>query len=177
MAANERNESVEQRQAPLRETYQQNLDQAMIQESASNSGANLTDPYHGSVQFGDGSSFEYGIHQAVSGHGDKPTPEQLFCAALAACQEASIRMVANILGVELTELKVMVTASVDVRGTLLVEKSVPVGFQSMECQVQLKAADGTEAALLDKLMSEAERSCIVLQTLRDGIDVKLSATN
>jgi organic hydroperoxide reductase OsmC/OhrA len=167
-------ESVEQRQAGLRETYQQNPDQAMIQERASTSGAGLGNPYHGTVQFTSGASFEYGIHEAVSGHGDKPTPEELFCASLAACQEASIRMVANILGIQLTELNVTVTASVDVRGTLLVEKSVPVSFQSVECQVQLKASEGTEPGLIDKLMSEAERSCIILQTLRNGVDVQLS---
>jgi uncharacterized OsmC-like protein len=171
------NVSVEARQAGLRETYQQNPDQAMIQERASTNGAGLPDPYHGVVQFNSGSSFEYGIHQAVSGYGDKPTPEELFCASLAACQEASIRMIANILGIKLTELRVTVTASVDVRGTLLVEKSVPVGFQSIECQVKFQAAEGTEPGLLDKLMSEAERSCIVLQTLREGVDIRLNATN
>jgi organic hydroperoxide reductase OsmC/OhrA len=170
------NISIEQRQAGLREQYQQNAEQAMIQETASTNGANLGDPYHGTVQFSGGSSFDYGIHQAVSGDGDKPTPEQLFCASLAACQEASIRMVANILKIELTELKVTVTGSIDVRGTLLVEKSAPVAFQSLDCHVELKAADGTESALLDKLMSEAERSCIVLHTIRGSVDVNLTTS-
>lgn len=51
------------------------------------------------------------------------------------------------LRVTLTKLEVDVMAQVDVRGTLLVEKSVPVGFQAMQCHVKLETAEGTRPAL------------------------------
>jgi uncharacterized OsmC-like protein len=78
-----------------------------------------------------------------------------------------MRLVANLLGVELEMLEVEVTAEVDVRGAMAVERSVPVGFQSMRCQVRLRAKEGTKPELLEKLSATAERCCIVLQTLRN----------
>lgn len=78
-----------------------------------------------------------------------------------------MRLVANLLGVELALLEVEVTAEVDVRGAMAVERSVPVGFQSMRCQVRLRAKEGTKPELLEKLGATAERCCIVLQTLRN----------
>jgi hypothetical protein len=75
-------------------------------------------------------------------------------------------MVANILGITLEYLSVEVTAKVDVRGTLLIDTTVPIGFQSMHCQVELRAAQGTKPELLAMLQETAERCCVVQQTLR-----------
>jgi hypothetical protein len=43
---------------------------------------------------------------------------------------------------------------------------VPVGFQSMRCKVRLRAKDGTNPKLLEKLRVTAEQWCVVQQTLR-----------
>jgi len=43
---------------------------------------------------------------------------------------------------------------------------VPVGFQSMRCDVRLRAKTGTDPRLIAKLKAAAEESCVVLQTLR-----------
>jgi len=75
-------------------------------------------------------------------------------------------MVANILGVELEYLQVKVTAQVDVRGALAMSQEVPVGFQHMKSAVEIRVKDGTAAMLVEKLKFAAERSCVVLQTLR-----------
>jgi uncharacterized OsmC-like protein len=83
-----------------------------------------------------------------------------------------MRLVANLLGVELEMLEAEVTAEVDVRGAMAVERSVPVGFQSMRCQVRLRAKEGTKPELLEKLCATAERCCIVLQTLRNSPPVQ-----
>jgi len=74
-------------------------------------------------------------------------------------------MVANLLGVELEFLEVEVAAEVDVRGTMAVDQQVPVGFQSMRCDVRLRAKAGTSPALLEKLRLVSERCCVVQQTL------------
>jgi uncharacterized OsmC-like protein len=89
----------------------------------------------------------------------------MLCAALAACQDSEVRMVANRLGIELIALEVRVTAQVDVRGALGMEAQVPVGFQSMTCDVHLEVKEGTPAKLLDVLRSAAQRCCVVQQTL------------
>ena len=59
-----------------------------------------------------------GVHRTIGGLHDAPTPGYILCAALAACQDSSVRMVANILGITLEYLEVEVTGDVDVRGTL-----------------------------------------------------------
>jgi uncharacterized OsmC-like protein len=96
----------------------------------------------------------------------------MLCAALAACQDSTMRLVANLLGVELTSLEVSVTATADVRGAMAVDPSVPVGFQAMTCNVRFKAREGTPPELLERLKLTAERCCIVQQTLRSPPVVK-----
>jgi hypothetical protein len=75
-------------------------------------------------------------------------------------------MVANLLGVELTQLEVRVTATADVRGAMAMDQSVPVGFQSITCDVNYSAKEGTPPDLLKKLEVAAERCCVVQQTLK-----------
>jgi hypothetical protein len=81
-------------------------------------------------------------------------------------------MVANILGVELEFLAVEVSGDVDVRGAMAVDKDVPVGFQSMRCDVRLRAKEGTNQKLLEKLRVAAEHCSVVQQTLRSGVAVQ-----
>jgi uncharacterized OsmC-like protein len=81
-------------------------------------------------------------------------------------------MVANLLGITLTSLDVEVTADIDVRGTMAIEREVPVGFQSMRCQVNLQTAEGTDPKLVKKLVKGAEDCCVVMQTLRSGVPVE-----
>jgi hypothetical protein len=68
-------------------------------------------------------------------------------------------MVANFLGVELEFLQVEVTAEVDVRGSMAVDRQVPVGFQSMHCDVRLRAKDGTNPEHLKTLQVAADWPC------------------
>jgi hypothetical protein len=71
----------------------------------------------------------------------------------------------DILGITLESLDVEVTGDVDVRGTLAMNAEVPVGFRAIRCAVRLKAREGTEPRLLEKLRIASERSCVVQQTL------------
>ena len=159
---------VQGAQHPLRLKYKESPESAMVVDHAKTSGKIASDPFHSVVEPMDGCgvSIPVGVHAAVGGLHDAPTPGDLLCAALAACQDSSIRMVANLLGIELIELEVRVTAAVDVRGTMGMSASVPVGFQSMTCDVQMSVKDGTSPDLLQKLQVAAERCCVVQQTLK-----------
>ena len=97
---------------------------------------------------------------------EAPISGDILFAALAACQDSAVRMVANFLGVELEFLEVEVTAEVYERGSMAVDRKVPVGFQSMRCNVRLRAKDGTNPEHLKMLRVAAEHCCIALQTLR-----------
>lgn len=168
---------VRERQDPLRERYKVTPEEAAITDRARTTGGVGTDPFHGAVVPGSedyGVEWAFGIHHAVGGDHDAPNPGDVLCAALAVCLDSTLRIIADRLGVTLTSLEVDVSADVDVRGTLLVDRTVPVGFQSMRCHVDVQAAEGTDPKLMQKLLAAAEHSCVVLQTLRSGVPVETS---
>lgn len=168
---------VKDRQMPLYGRYGDAPEEATITDRAQTSSGTEMDPFHGVVEPGSqeyGIAWEYGIHSAVGGFHDAPNPGDILCAALAACLDSTIRVVAGRLDVTLKHLTVEVTADVDVRGTLVVEQDVPVGFQGMQCHVDIRAADGTDPELVEQLIGAAEYSCVNLQTLRSGVPVETS---
>ena len=160
--------SVRHAQAPLRAQYKSSPQLARVTDHARAAGKDSGDPFHSIVEPmpGCGIAFPVGVHSALGGMHDAPTPGDILCAALAACQDSAVRMVANLLGVELEFLEVEVAAEVDVRGAMAVDQQVPVGFQSMRCDVRLRAKAGTDPAMLEQLRLTSERCCVVLQTLR-----------
>jgi len=165
------------RQDPLRARYKEVAQDAWITDRARTVDGVKTDPFHGCVVPGSrdyGVVWPFGIHAAVGGDHDGPNPGDLLCAALASCLDSTIRIIADRLGITLTSLEVDVTANVDVRGTLVVDRQVPVGFQTMRCRVDCRAAPDTDAKLVQKLLEAAEQSCVNLQTLRAGVAVETS---
>lgn len=174
----ERASVVRNAQAPLRREYREHPNKALVTDRASTEGSGLPDPFHGTVIPGEGQGEEwpYGVHRAVGGPHDAPVPGDILCSALATCLESTIRMIANRLAVRLRTLRVEVSAEVDVRGTLAVDRDVPVGFQSMTCEVVMEAEDDEDAQALQKIFRGAERSCVVLQTLQSGLDVDTKLT-
>jgi uncharacterized OsmC-like protein len=164
-------------QDPLRERYKEAPEDALITDRARTTGGVVTDPFHGAVIPGSkeyGIVWPFGIHQAVGGSHDGPYPGDVLCAALATCLDSTIRIIANRLGILLTLLEVDVSA--DVRGTLVVDRAVPVGFQTMRCTVKIQAAEGTDPRLMEKLLAASEHSCLNLQTLRSGVSVETRFT-
>ena len=159
---------VQEIQAPLREQYRTSPQAALVTDHGRTAGVDPLDPFHSVVEPmpGCGATLPVGVHRAIGGMHDAPTPGDILCASLAACQDSAVRMVANLLGVELEFLEVNVTGEVDVRGTMAVDRQVPVGFQSMRCNVRLRAKEGTNLKLLEKLRKAAEHCCVVQQTLR-----------
>ena len=160
--------SVYQAQLPVRARYKETPQSAVVTDQAITGGTDPNDPFHAMVKAGTGGGepLPVGVHRAVGGPYDAPCPGDLLCAALAACQDSTIRLVANLMGIELVDLQVRVEAVVDLRGALGIQKDVPVGFQSITCDVHLKAKDGTPPEMLEKLRVAAERSCVVRETLR-----------
>lgn len=160
---------VRQRQDPLREEYQTEPGKARITDRARSIRGVETDPFYGFFAPGSqdyGITRPFGIHRAVGGFYDGPNPGDLLCAELATCLDSTQRWIANRLGVSLTSLKV------DVRGTLVVDREVPVGMQRMHCEVKLETPEGTDPGLLKHLLAAAEYSCVNLQTLRQGVAVE-----
>ena len=165
---------VRQRQAPLRERYARVPGEAWISDGARTINACDGDSFHGSVvpANGDDAPLRFGIHQAVGGFHDYPNPGDLLSAALAACFDSTLRMVAEHLGIRLESVRVEATAECDVRGCLQVDPAVPVGFQHMLCRVQLQPGNAIDENKMRMLVAVAENCCVVLQTLRNGVAVE-----
>jgi hypothetical protein len=81
-------------------------------------------------------------------------------------------MLADVRGIRLRRLEVEVAGDVDVRGCLAIERDVPVGFRSLNCEVHVVAAPGTSPEAVATLLKHAEHSCINLATLRTGVPVE-----
>jgi len=165
---------VQQLQHPLREHYRSVPADAWISDGAQTVSAYDGDPFHGVVvpAHGADAPVSFGIHRAVGGFHDNPNPGDLLCAALAACFDSTLRMIADHRGIRLESLEVNVTAECDVRGCLLVDGAVPVGFQRMRCGVRLQTTDHVDEDTIKMLLAAAEHSCVVMQTLRSGVAVR-----
>jgi len=165
---------VERRQDPLRVRYRSVPAEAWISDGAQTISACGGDPFHGVVvpaNSADG-PLQFGIHRAVGGFHDYPNPGDLLCAALAACFDSTLRMIADRRGICLESVEVKVDAECDVRGCLLVERAVPVGFQRMRCSVRLQTKDYINEETIKMLLAAAEHSCVVMQTVRNGVAVQ-----
>jgi uncharacterized OsmC-like protein len=162
---------VTRRQEPLRRRYRESPDQARIEDHAR--AANIgRDPFHGAVVAGDrGLALDFGIHRSIGGDHDLQNPGDMLCAALAACLDSTLRMIAVRMGISLETLVVEVGAFADVRGCLMIDRQVRVGFQRIDVDVLIEAEEGTDPAQISKLTSVAERCCVVLQTLRSDTAV------
>lgn len=165
---------VQLRQSPLRQQYAKVPADATIFDSAHTLNACAGDEFHGSVvpSNNSGEALPFGIHRAVGGDHDLPNPGDLLCSALAACLDSSIRMLAAHFDLPLKSLQVKVTAEVDVRGCLMVQRGVPVGFQRMHCIVLLTPSGDVDQDQLQGLLTAAENCCVVMQTLRNGVTVQ-----
>jgi uncharacterized OsmC-like protein len=115
--------------------------------------------------------WDFGQDAKVGGYDDLPNTGHLLCVALAACQDNVIRMIADHLGVSISHLDVQVTGQVD---CLDIDDQVRVGFSSMDVQVTLETAPGTDDRLVGLLQAMAERLCVNLDTLRHGVPVSVS---
>ncbi len=169
--------SIKDRQAPLRRIYTKTPSKAWIIDTARTSSAAVpaTQPLYGSVEFetSEPVTLPIGVHKAVGGKGDFPSPGEVLTAAIASCLDSAIRMIANIQGIPLTHLEVKANAMVDVRGTLRMGQNIPVGFQEIDIEVQMTGAAGVSEAHLDMLLAAGEQSCILLQTLKNPPSVTL----
>lgn len=161
---------VRERQMPLRERYQSSPEAAWVYDHARTSDAEVpaNHPIHGHVVCGEDLPLDIpvSVHKAVGGESDFPCPGEILAAALASCLDTAIRLIANLKGIKLARLEVQVSLGADVRGALMTGDDVPVGFQTARMKIHLEAEGEVPEVHLNALLDAAERSCVILQTLR-----------
>lgn len=170
--------SMKARQTPLLETYKQDPEQAIVFDFATTDSEkhDVSDPLHSKVFIDQHFMVEQGVsvHRKVGGKSDLPTPGDLLCGAIASCLDSTIRVIANRFDIRLKTLKVSVTGEVDVRGTLRVDRQVPVGFSGFDIEVDIQTAGYLPAKWLDRLLAGAEQSCIIIQSLNPNCNVNIT---
>jgi uncharacterized OsmC-like protein len=112
-----------------------------------------------------------GLHPATGGDGGDACSGDMLLEALAACAGVTLRSVATALGVTLVDARVLVEGGFDARGTLGVDRDVPVGLTD----VTVTFSFGTDAdeEKIGRLVELAERYCVVAQTLRNRPSVTI----
>jgi uncharacterized OsmC-like protein len=165
--------NIRERQAPLRERYREDPDAAIQRLAVSSRGADLDDPLHcavGPTRLSE-VSWRTGAHPAVGGEDDAACSGDVLLGALAACQEITMRMVAANMGIEILDLRVEVSADWDARGTLAMGREFPVGIRAITCRTDVTIAGDADGERAERLLRSAERYCVVLDTLRTGVEV------
>jgi uncharacterized OsmC-like protein len=158
-------------QAPLKERYREDPGSAHVVTRARTVPSDLDDPRHcavAPVEFPE-VVIRAGLHPAAGGAGDTPCSGDVLAAALAICEETTLRSVAANLGIALQAVDVDVKIHWDFRGTMAVDREVPIGATGIEMRTRVKLADGVDPERAARLLKSAERYCSTLQTLRGGV--------
>src|SRR5438132_12071210 len=166
--------NVRERQAPIRDRYKADPESAHIVLKVHSDRSDLADPLHCGIVPDSAPSVPWksGAHPAVGGAGDVPCSGDLLLGALAACQEITLRMVAAAMGIELESLEVEAIGDLDLRGTLGMDRDVPVGFSAIRCETRVTVKDDGRPERARRLLENAERYCVVLNTLRNGLPIE-----
>jgi uncharacterized OsmC-like protein len=165
---------VRARQAPIRERYRADPDSAPHVLRVRGGSGDLADPLHCVVlpESVPDAAFRSGAHPAVGGDRDVPCSADLLLAALTACQETTLRMVAANMGIDLEELEVTVEGDWDPRGTLAMGKEFPIGITAVRAHTRVVVRGDERGERAERLLRSAERYCVVLSTLRAGVPVE-----
>jgi uncharacterized OsmC-like protein len=148
-------------QAPIKQRYRDEPEVAMITLHAE---GRLGENVSCSVQTGQ-ALVEAGLHPATGGDGMLACSGDMLLQALAACAGVTMQSVATAIGIEVTGT-VRADGDLDFRGTLGVDKTVPVGFGDIRLSFDLDS-EATEEQLAT-LLRLTERYCVVLQTLANA---------
>lgn len=150
-------------QAPLKARYRDDPTAAMVTLSARGAldGTGLTcrlDTARGLV--------ESGLHPATGGDGLALCSGDLLLESLVACAGVTLRAVATALELTVRGGTVSAQGDLDFRGTLAIDKQVPVGFKEIRLQFDLETDASAEQ--LETLLKLTERYCVVYQTLKNA---------
>lgn len=162
--------SLRETQHALREEYTRDPESATVVLRVHSAESDLADPLHCAVTPGRDVVWRSGAHAAVGGVGDAPCSGDVLLGALAACQEITLRMVAANMGITILSLTVTVEGDWDPRGTLAM-RDFPIGLTAIRCRTEVTVEDDGRGDRSERLLRSAEKYCVVLNTLRDGVPV------
>lgn len=154
-------EELRAAQAPLKQQYRDDPASARIPARAE---ARL-DPGEIAVAIATwGGETMAGLHPAAGGTGTLACSGDMLLQALVACAGVTLRAVATAMGITLRGGRIIAEGTWDARGTLAIDKAVPVGVTDIALRFELDT--DADAAKLERLIASTERYCVIFQTLR-----------
>jgi uncharacterized OsmC-like protein len=146
-------------QTPIKDKYKRCPKEAAVSLSGSvRLGPNVTNTITMGRQI-----IETGMHAGAGGSASNICPGEIFLSSLAACSGIVLSAVATHMGLEDVKGKITAIGSLDLRGTLGVDPTVPVGFQDIELRTELETDASSED--IEKLLEMTEKYCVVFQTM------------
>jgi uncharacterized OsmC-like protein len=120
-----------------------------------------------------GGETDAGLHPAAGGDGKLACSADILLEALVACAGVTISAVATAMSVNLRGGRVIAEGHWDARGTLGVDRDVPVGLSDIALRFELDT--DADATTVQRLVEVSERFCVIYQTLR--MPPRLSVTH
>jgi uncharacterized OsmC-like protein len=154
-------EQLRAMQAPIRQRYRDTPDAARVPARAearldADEIACTVPSWHGETKAG--------LHPATGGSGELACSADMLLEAVAACAGVTLRAVATASGVTIRSGRVIAEGTWDARGTLGVDRSVPVGLTDIALRFEIDS--DADSAKLERMIQTTERYCVILQTLR-----------
>ena len=106
-----------------------------------------------------------GLHEATGGDGSDACSGDMLLDALLGCAGVTLRSVATAMGLGLRSARGSASGTFDARGTLGIDREVPVGVTDVRLVFEVDA-DADDAALA-KLGQLTERYCVVAKSLAE----------
>ena len=157
-------------QGPLKQKYRTEPGSALVTSRAEA----ILDPPRLTATLSGHQPRAAGLHLATGGTGKEACSADLLLEALVACAGVTVLAVAMSMRAGLTGGRVIAEGAWDARGTLGVDKSVPVGIQSIALTFDLEGS--LDEPTRQRLIETTERYCVILATLRNAPNVELRVT-
>jgi uncharacterized OsmC-like protein len=150
-------------QAPLKDSYRSDPATARTPLHAS---GDYRDPGVTTTVDGWAGPVRAGLHSATGGDGSDACSGDMLLEALLACAGVTLRSVATAMRLTVRSATLHAEGIFDARGTLGIDREVPVGVQDIVVVAEIDA-DADDAAL-ERLAATTEKYCVVGQSLRES---------
>jgi uncharacterized OsmC-like protein len=162
-------EQLRATQAPLKQRYRDTPDAARVPARAeaqldADAIACTVPSWHAETRAG--------LHRATGGAGDLACSADMLLEALVACAAVTLRAVAAASGVTIRSGRVIAEGAWDARGTLGIDRSVPVGLTDISLRFEIES--DADQPKLERMIQTTERYCVILQTLRNPPRISVS---
>lgn len=160
---------LKSKQAPLKQQYRDAPETALV-------------ILHAKARIGEGitckvntgrAMLEAGLHPATGGDGLSLCSGDMLLEALVACAGVTLGAVATAMDIEMRDAVISAEGDLDFRGTLGVDKEVPVGFKNIRLKFELDC--DADADQRDALLKLTERYCVVYQTISANPHISISS--